>query len=97
CVSYGVPSNEETSCSLAVATIARWWIGWLDDYRNNPPRGRGGYELRWLRVAVATGCGGYARAVATGSLVSEKKNKQGLLGVLRLYGFRIRSLICSKT
>ena len=67
--------------SLAVATIARWWIGWLDFYRDNPPRGRGGY----------------ARAVATESLVSEKKDKQGLLVGLRLYGFRIRSLICSKT
>jgi hypothetical protein len=86
CVSYGAPSNEETSCSLAVATIARWWMGWLDDYRGNPPRGRGGY-----------GGGGYARAVATESLVSEKKDKQGLLVGLRLYGFRIRSLICSKT
>ncbi len=72
--------------SLAVATIARWWMGWLDDYRGNPPRGRGGY-----------GGGGYARAVATESLVSEKKDKQGLLVGLRLYGFRIRSLICSKT
>ncbi len=27
----------------AVATIARWWIGWLDDLRSTPPLGRGGY------------------------------------------------------
>ena len=72
--------------SLAVATIARWWIGWLDVDRDNPPRGRSGY-----------GGGGYARAVATESLVSKKKDKQGLLGGIRIYGFRIRSLICSKT
>ncbi|MFO0064546.1 MAG: hypothetical protein ACK523_01160, partial [Pirellulaceae bacterium] len=27
----------------AVATIARWWIDWLDDLRSIPPRGRSVY------------------------------------------------------